>query len=141
MSIQKFFNALMLTALGATVFIALVAAISSISNASSFDDKDSQTVYFKAGDTVILPNRKGNFIMLLWGGEPIWYNPTTEWFQHEPIRNYSTAYLDITRMIPEGDYQFVEIDAIGDDPYNVRSWKWLRDFKLHVNKCDGFKLC
>ena len=107
------------------------------SKASSFDNSQAKSVMFKAGDLITLPNRKGNYILLLWGGKPIWYNGEIEWFQEQPIRNWQTVYLDVTRMIPEGDYQFVEVDA-DSDPWDLHNWRWVREFKLKIIKCDSF---
>lgn len=120
----------------ATAFVG--GLLISKANASSFDNSQAQSVAFKAGDLITLPNRKGNFIMLLWGGKPIFYNGETEWFQEQPIRNYQTVYLDVTRMIPEGDYQFVEIDS-DDNPWDLHNWRWIREYKLQIVKCDQFK--
>ena len=123
----------------------LLAAILSISipiytQASSYDGVYTPTVEFKAGDLISLPNRKGNYIMILWGGQPIYYNGETEWFDYQPIRNYQTVYVDVTRQIPEGDYQFLEVEVQqpGGDPNNLADWRWVREYKARIVKCDQF---
>lgn len=95
---------------------------------------------YQSGDLIKLPISKGNYVMLLWGGVPIWYNAQIEWFQSEPIRNYSTLYLDVTRQTPIGDYQLVEIAANGD-PRDLSQWRWIRVNPVRILRCDGFTLC
>lgn len=97
---------------------------------------------YQAGDLLTLPTRKGNFMLLLWGGEGsrIWYDAQAENFSLMPVRNYSTIYYDVTRHTPEGDYQFVEIDA-DQNPADLTNWKWIRANQVRIEKCDGFKEC
>lgn len=113
-----------------------------ISNAkaSSYDGIYTPEVIFKAGDLVTLPNRKGTYIMALWGSQPVFYNGEVEWFQYDPIRNWQTVYIDITRQIPEGDYQFLEVEVMqpGGNPNNLNDWRWVREYKARVIKCDFF---
>ena len=109
--------------------------------ASSYDNIYTPTVQFKAGDLVVLPNRKGTYVMVLWGQQPVFYNGMTEGFQYQPIRNYQTVYVDITRNVPEGDYQFLEVEVQqpGGDPNNLGDWRWVREYKAEVVKCDQFR--
>lgn len=107
--------------------------------ASSFDGIYTPELTFKAGDLITLPNRKGTYLMILWGDSPVFYNAELETIQAEPIRNYSTVYVDITRKVPEGDYQAIEIDAI-NDPRDVSNWRWLREYKIKIVKCDDFRV-
>ncbi len=97
---------------------------------------------YRSGDLLTLPVRKGNFMLLLWGGEGprIWYDAQAENFTFMPVRNYTTVFYDVTRHTPEGDYQFVEIDA-DQNPADLSNWKWLRTHNVRIVKCDGFKEC
>ena len=114
--------------------------LTSQAKASSYDDIYTPIVTFRAGDLITLPNRKGNFVMLLWGERPIFYNGETEWFQEQPIRNYQSVYVDVTRQIPEGDYQFLEVMVEpGTDPNILANWRWIREYKARIVKCDQFK--
>ena len=110
-------------------------------HASSYDNIYTPIVQFKAGDLIVLPNRKGTYVMALWGQQPVFYNGQTEWFQYEPIRNWQTVYVDITRQIPEGDYQFLEVEVQqpGGDPTNLADWRWVREYKAQVVRCDQFR--
>lgn len=122
--------------------------VSSVFTLARADEVTSPTMNpnfmeYRAGDLLTLPVRKGNFMLLLYGSSadnPIWYDGAQEWFSYLPIRNYGTVYVDITRRTPEGDYQFVEIDA-DKDPTKVSNWKWIRTNNVRVVKCDGFKEC
>jgi hypothetical protein len=125
------------TALCASAFVG--GLLISKSEASSFDGIYTPEQTFKPGDLITLPNRKGNYLMILWGDSPVFYNAELESIQSEPIRNYSTVYVDVTRKVPEGDYQAIEIDAIAD-PRNVSNWRWLREYKIRIVKCDEFRV-
>lgn len=107
--------------------------------ASSYDNVFTPVVTFKAGDLITLPNRKGTYVMALWGQQPVFYNGAIEWFQYDPIRNWQTVYIDVTRQIPEGDYQFLEVEVSPDgNPNNLADWRWVREYKARVIKCDYF---
>lgn len=115
----------------------LIGLSLNVTRASSFDDVN-QNVQFKRGDLITLPNQKGNYIMILWGGEPVWYDERTEDLTFMPIRNWSTVKIDVTGKIPApAHYEVVEINAIGD-PYNLDNWRWTNVYKLEIVKCDLF---
>lgn len=119
--------------------LVVMLAISTI-GATYADSVDAQVRVYKPGDLMKLPMRKGNYVMLLWGNEPLWYDERDEWFHDVPVRNYSTITLQIPRNVVEGDYQFIEVDAV-DDPRVLSNWRWVRENKVRVSKCDGFTLC
>lgn len=99
-------------------------------------------VTYKAGDLLVQPVRKGNFMLLLYGsgGPRLWYDAQYETFGIMPIRNYSTIYMDITRKTPPGDYQLVEIEA-AQDPTKLENWQWIKVNNVRIVLCDGFSLC
>lgn len=129
-----------LLAIIALLFISPVISALTIDEQQAIESSSFTTLH--PGELLAIPIRKGNFVRLLYGkaGDSLWYDARTEFFTYMPIRNYSTIYMDITRMIPEGDYQFLEVDA-DDDPTKITNWKWVRSTKVRIEKCDGFKLC
>lgn len=132
MSLRKFSGLFL-----ASLFFGALLGIES--KASSFDGIYTRELTFKAGDLITLPNRKGTYLMILWGDSPVFYNAELETIQAEPIRNNGTVYVDVTRKVPEGDYQAIEIDAI-NDPRDVSNWRWLREYKVKIVKCDDFRV-
>lgn len=125
------------------VILALLFGVSLMTTSTTHaqDTQTDEVLQYRAGDLISLPLRQGNYVMLLWGGIPIWFDSKIEYFTFEPIRNYTTrVYYDVTRQTPTGDYQFVEIDAAGD-PRDLNNWRWIRSNSIRIVKCDGFRIC
>lgn len=143
--VRKFAKRCWLAVVQAVVLALLVlsslgAYAETLPNAVINDVLDAQVRHYQPGDLIQLPMRKGNYVMLLGWESPIWYNGEVEWFQTAPIRNYTTITVQVPRKIEDGDYQFVEIDAIGD-PTVITNWKWIKEIKVRIQRCDGFKAC
>lgn len=113
-------------------FLLMLAFMSFIASAEDIE--------YKAGDLLSIGINKGNFVLLLWGNAPLWYDSQNEIFTTEPVRNYGTINVDITRKTPAGDYQFLEIDAV-DNPKDLNNWRWIRATGVRVIQCNGFRIC
>lgn len=111
---------------------------------SSYDGIFTPIVKFKAGDLIIIPTTKfpnwDTYLMVLWGEDrPVFFDAYREWFQYEPIRNWQTAFIDVTRQIPAKVYQFIEIHVTkGGDPTNLADWRDIREYKAQIIDCNYY---
>ena len=115
------------------IVLALICNSIAVANPST----NIQSIYHLY-EEIKIPLSKGTFIMLLWkGGDPIWFDTQTEWFQPTPIRNYTTQFhLYLPANTPIGSYDLLEIGANGNDPTNYKTWNFVNSYPIRV--CDSF---
>lgn len=79
--------------------------------ANTADDLTPGVSTYRLGDTIVLPNKEGSFIALVFDKQVFWWNQDIKGFSSTPARNNTRAQIPVPINTPPGNYYFFEISA------------------------------